>query len=115
MRGEAGVTTVKRRAITILSAFDEADARLFGKAVVLTDGKRRGRWRPSGLTTSTASESLSKATLESGLSQPSNSRKARCRPSARPHAIQEEFDGSLSSSFLDLWTGCDAVVFVGIP
>src|SRR6266850_2219717 len=56
---------------------------------------------------STACESLSKATLESGLSQRSNSRKARCRPSARPHAIQEEFDGSLSPSFLDLWTGCD--------
>ncbi len=60
-------------------------------------------------------ESLSKATLESGLSQPSNSRKARCRSSARSHAIQEEFDGSLSPLFLDLWTGSDAVVFVDIP
>jgi hypothetical protein len=39
MRGEAGVTAVKRRALTILHAFDAADAQLVGKAVVLTDGK----------------------------------------------------------------------------
>ena len=39
MRGEAGVTTVKRHALTILHAFEEADAQLVGKAVVLTDGK----------------------------------------------------------------------------
>ena len=39
MKGEAGVTTVKRRAFTILHALEEADARLVGKAVVLADGK----------------------------------------------------------------------------
>jgi hypothetical protein len=39
MRGEAGATAVKRRALTILHAFEEADAQLVGKAVVLTDGK----------------------------------------------------------------------------
>jgi hypothetical protein len=39
MRGEAGITAVKRRALTILHAFDAADAQLVGKAVVLTDGK----------------------------------------------------------------------------
>jgi len=39
MRGEAGVTAVKRRALAILHAFEEADAQLVGKAVVLTDGK----------------------------------------------------------------------------
>src|ERR1700737_5226211 len=35
--------------------------------------------------------------------------------SARPHAVQEQFDGSLSPLLLNLWTGRDAVVFVGIP
>ena len=39
MRGEVGATGVKRRALTILHAFEEADAQLVGKAVVLTDGK----------------------------------------------------------------------------
>jgi hypothetical protein len=39
MRGEAGATAVKRRALTILHAFEEADAQLVGEAVVLTDGK----------------------------------------------------------------------------
>ena len=39
MRGEAGATAVKRRALTILRAFEEANAQLVGKAVVLTDGK----------------------------------------------------------------------------
>jgi hypothetical protein len=39
MKGEAGVTTVKRRAFTILHALEEADAQLVGKAVVLADGK----------------------------------------------------------------------------
>jgi hypothetical protein len=39
MRGEVGATAVKRRALTILRAFEEADAQLVGKAVVLTDGK----------------------------------------------------------------------------
>jgi hypothetical protein len=38
MRGEANITTVKRRALTILHAFEEADAQLVGKAVILTDG-----------------------------------------------------------------------------
>ncbi len=38
MRGEVGATGVKRRALTILHAFEEADAQLVGKAVVLTDG-----------------------------------------------------------------------------
>jgi hypothetical protein len=39
MKGEASVTTVKRRALTILHAFEEGDAQLVGKAVVLADGK----------------------------------------------------------------------------
>jgi len=39
MRGEARMTTVKRRALAILHAFEEADAQLVGKAVVLADGK----------------------------------------------------------------------------
>jgi len=39
MRGETTVTTVKRHALTILHAFEEAYAQLVGKAVVLTDGK----------------------------------------------------------------------------
>jgi hypothetical protein len=39
MRGEAGAAAVKRRALKILHAFEEADAQLVGKAVVLTDGK----------------------------------------------------------------------------
>jgi hypothetical protein len=38
MTGEANITTVKHRALTILHAFEEADARLVGKAVILTDG-----------------------------------------------------------------------------
>ena len=38
MRGEVGATGVKRRALTILHAFEEADAQLVGKAVVLADG-----------------------------------------------------------------------------
>jgi hypothetical protein len=38
MRSEAGITTVKRRALTILHSFEEAEAQLVGKAVVLTDG-----------------------------------------------------------------------------
>ena len=33
------MTTVKRRALTILHAFEDADAQLVGKAVVLADGK----------------------------------------------------------------------------
>ena len=39
MRGEAGETAAKRCALAILGAFDEADAQLVGKAVVLTNGK----------------------------------------------------------------------------
>jgi hypothetical protein len=39
MRSEAGVTAVKRLALTILHSFDEVDAQLVGKAVVLSDGK----------------------------------------------------------------------------
>ena len=39
MRAEAGVTAVKRLALTILHSFDEVDAQLVGKAVVLSDGK----------------------------------------------------------------------------
>ena len=38
MKAQASITTVKRRALTILHAFEEADAQLVGKAVVLTDG-----------------------------------------------------------------------------
>src|SRR3984893_7644280 len=36
----------------------------------------------------------------------------RLSASARLHAVQEQFDGGLSSLFLNLWTGDDAVVFV---
>ncbi|SHK16638.1 hypothetical protein SAMN05444159_2591 [Bradyrhizobium lablabi] len=32
------MTAVKRRAVAILHAFEEADAQLVGKAVVMTDG-----------------------------------------------------------------------------
>jgi hypothetical protein len=39
MRAGAGVTAVKRLALTILHSVDEVDARLVGKAVVLSDGK----------------------------------------------------------------------------
>jgi hypothetical protein len=39
MRGEARMTTVKHRALTILHAVAEAEAQLVGKAVVLADGK----------------------------------------------------------------------------
>jgi hypothetical protein len=38
MRSEAGITTVKRRALAILHSFEEAEAQLVGKAVILTDG-----------------------------------------------------------------------------
>jgi hypothetical protein len=38
MRGEAGITTLKRLALAILHAFGEAEAQLVGKAVILTDG-----------------------------------------------------------------------------
>ena len=39
MRGEAGITAVKRLALTILHSFEQADAQIVGKAVVLSDGK----------------------------------------------------------------------------
>jgi hypothetical protein len=38
MRSEACITTVRRRALTILDSFEEAEAQLVGKAVILTDG-----------------------------------------------------------------------------
>jgi hypothetical protein len=38
MSTEGGVATAKRCALTILHAFDEADAKFVGKAVALTDG-----------------------------------------------------------------------------
>jgi hypothetical protein len=38
VKGEAGVTTVKRLALAFLHAFGEAEAQLVGKAVILTDG-----------------------------------------------------------------------------
>src|SRR5258708_10557563 len=104
---------------------------------------------------SMACESLSKAILESGLSQPSNSRKSSVvaltilfqgavllmsranggplygrnrnvpavvnkssvtpgRSSASAHAIQEEFDGSLSPQLLGFWTGRDAVELLSL-
>ena len=90
MSSEAGATTAKRCALTILHAFDEADAQFVGKAVALTD-VTAGRWRPSGLTNSTACEALSKATLGSGLSQPSKSRKARCRCSANDGGLVRDW------------------------
>jgi hypothetical protein len=37
MRGEARMTVVKRHAVVIIHAYEEADAQLVGKAVVLTD------------------------------------------------------------------------------
>jgi hypothetical protein len=37
MSSEAGATTAKRCALTILHAFDEADTQLVGKTVALTD------------------------------------------------------------------------------
>ena len=39
MRGETGITAVKRHALTILHVFEEVDAQLVGKAVILSDGK----------------------------------------------------------------------------
>jgi hypothetical protein len=38
MRGEARMAAVKCHALAILQAFEEADAQLVGKAVVLSDG-----------------------------------------------------------------------------
>ena len=38
MTGEVRMTAVKRHALAILHAFEEADVQLVGKAVVLTDG-----------------------------------------------------------------------------
>jgi hypothetical protein len=38
MRDEAGITTLKRHALTVLRTFGEAEAQLVGKAVILTDG-----------------------------------------------------------------------------
>ena len=38
VKGEAGATTAKRLALTILHAFGEAEVQLIGKAVILTDG-----------------------------------------------------------------------------
>jgi hypothetical protein len=39
MKGEARMTTVRHRALTILHAIEEAEAQLVGRAVVLADGK----------------------------------------------------------------------------
>jgi hypothetical protein len=39
MRGETGITAVKRHALTILHAFEEVDAQLVGKAVILSSGR----------------------------------------------------------------------------
>ena len=61
---------IKRRASTILGAFEKAQAELVGKAVVLADGVY-------GLTNCTACESQSGATMGSGPSRPSNLRRAR--------------------------------------
>jgi hypothetical protein len=115
MRGEAGITTAKRRALTILHAFEEADGQLVGKAVVLTDGKA-GRWKPSGSTKSTAYESRSKAPREVAcLDHQIRAKLDASRTSARFNAVQEQGDGSLSPQFLNLWTGCDAVELFGSP
>jgi hypothetical protein len=70
------MAAVKCHALAILQAFEEADAQLVGKAVA-SPTERRGPWRPSGLTISTACESPSKVTLESGPSRPSNSCRVR--------------------------------------
>jgi hypothetical protein len=71
------MTAVKRRAVAILHALEEADAQLVGTAVVLTDGTAgtvEAIWLDDlhGLLISIA------VTREDGLSQPSNSRKAEC-------------------------------------
>jgi hypothetical protein len=76
MRGEARMTAVKRHAAAIIHAFEEADAQLVGKAVVLTDGTAgtvEAIWLDDlhGLRISIEGH------RERGLSQPSNSRKAR--------------------------------------
>jgi hypothetical protein len=65
--------SVKVRASTILSEFEQAQPDLVGKAVILTDGKAgtvEGVW----LDEFHASEFRSGGTMESGLSQGSNSR-----------------------------------------
>jgi hypothetical protein len=79
MRGEAGITTAKRRALTILHAFEEADGQLVGKAVVLTDGKA-GTVEAIWLDEVHGLRISIKGPPGSGLSRPSNSRKARCKP-----------------------------------
>jgi hypothetical protein len=38
MSGEAGITTLKRRALTVLHALGDAESQFVGKAVILTDG-----------------------------------------------------------------------------
>jgi hypothetical protein len=67
---------IKRRASTILGAFEKAQADLVGKPWCWPMG-RPVRWRVYGLTNCTACESQSGATMGSGLSRPSNLRRAR--------------------------------------
>jgi hypothetical protein len=79
MRGEAATTAVKRHALTILHALEEADAQLVGKAVVLTDGTAgtvEAIWLDDlhGLRISIKGHAGKRPV--SAL----NSRKARCRP-----------------------------------
>ena len=66
--------TAKVRAATILDEFEHAHRELVGKAVILTDGKAgtvNGIW----LDETQDWESLFKATMGNGPSQPSNSRR----------------------------------------
>ena len=67
--------TAKVRAFTILSEFDQAQTELVGKAVILTDGKA-GTVESVWLDEMHGLRIRSGATTGSGLSQPSNSRKA---------------------------------------
>ena len=66
--------TAKLHALTILGALDEARSELVGKAVVLTDGKA-GTVENVWLDELPAYEFRSGATMESGPSQRSNSRR----------------------------------------
>jgi len=62
------------RASTILGEFEQAQTELVGKAVILTDGKA-ATVECIWLDEMHGLGSLSEATMESGLSPPSNSRR----------------------------------------
>ena len=62
---------VQVRAFTILGEFEQAQAELVGKAVVLADGKA-GQSKVSASTNYTACEFRSEVTMEGGQSLPSS-------------------------------------------